>query len=353
MKQLFSFFSIFLKRYCRNIGFIPSIILIPLICAIIAAGTSSENVKTNLKIGMMIEKETESTKHLEQLISKLEFLELVEYEEREQLEEDVKIGKITVGYIIDKEFDAKVEKADLSNAIEVVKLSNDPYHKYLNEIIFSAAYSIIIPEITYRFLDNREVSVEIEEIREYIDEYLEGEELFSINYATPEEYTENTYMDKLDVEAPLSSSLPIMRGGIALVLMFLALIGSISMRKCYKGFSLYFPYIGRFRTELYALFPLYFIAFLSSVLGIILYDLGSSESFSLVSEILRLIPYLLFVIIFSLILPRLLNAEAIILLIPFILVFILVTHPILFNIEAIVPQVKVFVQYLPTYIYID
>lgn len=150
-----------------------------------------------------------------------------------------------------------------------------------------------------------------------------------------------------------SLTLPLIRGTIALGVMFLALIGSISIRKSYKGFSLYFPHIGRLRTEIYALIPLYIMAFLSAVLGIILFYLGASEDFPLMEEIIRLLPYFVFVVLLSIILPRLLSAETIILLIPFIIVFIFVTHPILFNIEAIAPGIKSVIQYLPTYMYID
>lgn len=337
MKTFATFFEIFTKKFLRNPTFLLSLIILP----VVIFGVTNIKTESNMVAGVLIPSSGELEKEiLNSLLSDPE-MDFVQYTDEEKLRQDVANSTINAGYIFSETFTEDILSLNTKNCITLIFLENDPYHSYINPVVFTCVYEKIATVVTADFLEEYGISLSLDEIWEEISYYISYENAFEINIETLETETlqeDNTYLVK------------IIKGIICLFLVGFMLITVADLVDIKKQNQLFVPYTGSLRFKIYTLVPVYFSTIISAICGILImwWTLGANLS----KEIFLLLGFQVVLIIISLVLSTFAKKNTILVLTPIILIFIFASHPIIFDITNFYQNAEIVLRILPSYWYL-
>ncbi len=337
------FFQVFLRRYLSMKSLLLCLVLLPMLVAIATVMVEQPQTATSVVVGLVVEGDGLLEQQVAATLLERSDVTFLQYSNQTAMEGDVAKGVVAAGYVLGKNFSQQVASLDEENLVSLICLEGDVYHQYLNELVYTAVYAQMVPYITQEFLSQRGIEIQLEEAVAGTEWYLEGDVLFSVDVVS-------AHQSGAEEEHP--SPLPWVRGLLAMGLLLLALMGAASVASQQRGWALFAPHLGQFRCEVYSVAPIYVLGLVSGVVALVLATLLSSYPIALGEEIVRLALYQLSLVVVGLGLPRLVGRDSIVLLIPFLLLFLLVTHPILLDVTVFFPQLKVGLQWLPSYWYV-
>ncbi len=330
-------YLIYSKMCLRNPAFILCILLLPLSVAGILLSMDSEN---NFAIGIYA---TGDDMSVNQIYTRLESNNQYRFEivgSEAELEEKVSQGIFELGYVFLEGFSKQVEKGDLYRLVKVVKYEDDWYHNFINIQIFESIYEQVVPYLTLNYLEENEIKIELDTIETEIEENKNSENAFSIamNSENKEDQIENEQW-----------VMPMIRGLICIFLLALTIIFAISIPTKKQLFSAYVnPYLMKF----YSVIPAYTYSLASAIIALVIANLELKQgTFSIVREIGYLMLLQISLAIFSLIISKLIKSEILMVCLPFLIVGVVVTHPIFFDITFLFPNLEKILRFLPTYSY--
>lgn len=324
-------------------SFLLCLILIPILVFGGVSALDSPQLETSLISGLVSLDQGELGQLvINELLPRTD-MSFLQYNSREALIDAVSNGDIAVGYVLDENFSAQLSALNQDNLIEQIALDGDLYHKYTSELVYTAVYRQMIPYITQEFMDDRGIDSDLGDLSEGTQTYLDGDALFTVELLSAQ---------SLATGEDIPNPLPLTRGILAMGLLLIALMAAATASAQQKGWALFAPHLGRLRCECYAIAPIYALGLLSGAIALILAVQISSYPIVLADELVALVGYQLSLVVVGLALPRLVGRNSIVLLIPFLLLFVLVTHPILLDVTLFVPELKALLQWLPSYVYI-
>lgn len=338
-----SFFRVFLRRYLSMKSFLICLLLPPVLVVGVVLVLDQEQSATSLTAGILVEDGGSYGQQVADALVNLNEITFVQYDDQEMMRLDVATGILASAYVLPDDFTLRVTNLE-EELVELICLESDIYHQYINELVYTAVYTQMVPHITQEFLEERGISTDLEENVSGTQGYLAGDTLFEVDILSVQEVVTG--------EEGMTSPLPLVRGILTIALLLLTLMGAATAAAQQRGWALFAPHLGRVRCELYALAPVYTLGLLSGVVALALATFLSPYDINLREEIARLALYQLSLVAVGLVLPRLVGRDTIVLLIPFLLLFVLVTHPILLDVTQFFPQLKGILQWLPSYIYV-
>lgn len=337
------FFQIFLKKYLSMKSLLLCLLLLPILSAVAVISLQSPSTATGMVAGILAQSDTPYATAVVETLSQREDVTFTPYTDLDALTADVAQGDIVAGYVLGEDFDSRVSALQTEDLVQLIKLEDDIYHSYLNEVVYAAVYAQLVPHITQEFLLTREIEAGVEEILPAAQGYLDGDVLFTMEMIS---------VLALQSGESAPSPLPLVRGVLAVGLLTLTLLATAACAQIQQGWALFTPYLRRIQLDFYALSPIYVLGVVAGGFALCVASLLSSYDVSLVTELGRLAVYQLMLFAIALILPRLIGRETIVLLIPFMLLFVVVTHPIFFDITAFFPSWDSWLRYLPSYWYL-
>ncbi len=339
---LTSFFRVFLRKYLTMKSFLLCLLTIPLLVAGGVYTLDNPATQTSLVAGVVNLDQGEMGEETLKLLLPREDISFVTFPDRQSLMDEVICGTVAVGYVLGEEFSQSVVSLQQEGLVERIALEGDIYHQYVNELVYTAVYAQMVPYITAEFLEERGITPNVEEISVGTLEYQQGDLLFTVDILSAQ---------GVESGAELANPIPLIRGILAMGLLLISLMGAATTASQQRGWALFAPHLGRLRCEIYAIAPIYALGLVSGLIALVAAALLSPYEILVGEELLRLLCYQLALGVFGLALPRLVGRDSIVLLIPFLLLFLLVTHPILLDVTVFLPQLKPLLQWLPSYLY--
>ena len=340
------FFISFSGRYARMKSFLLCLLLLPVAVGVLAVPKEQHGQTTQLSVGILLEGNGTHEQAVFDTLATNTSIEFSIVSDIETLRQSVAVGDFAAGYVLRDDFSSRLDALRFKDLVRVIKFEEDFYHSYINEVVFSAVFGQAIPAITQDFLAQRGIPVDEDILRASIADYHASDALFTIDITHPGGIT------------PIPSSegggvMTLVRGIVCIMLLLFTMLAMVFAAGNRPSFALFHPHLGATRTELYSVVPVYFFGFLSALVALIVCAvLLPSGMISLPSEILRLMLYQLSLVVVGVLLGKLLRRDTIVLLIPFILLAVLVSHPIFFDISTFLPQTKPVLQCLPSYLYL-
>ena len=302
---------------------------------------SSGTITVGISMG---EKNVYETILVDKLLEQ-EDINVVIAQSEDVVRDKVRTGEFNVGYIIKDNFTNNLKDLKMDEAIELVKLENDFYYKYVNQIIVTILYEQVVPIISKELLDSYNIEIEVDRIYEKINNYNVDEDVFKINIIHTGEKIEHNPFDLL---------INLINGVICIFLLILSLIASVFCSGDEYKHSLFKPYLGQVRLKLYSIFPIYFYSFLVAVLSILIVKILLPHSnFVVPLEIVKVLIYQVSLMIYTITISNFVNKDSTIVLIPFVMIGLIITHPIFFDFTTLVPNIKFILYLLPTYQYLE
>ncbi len=318
--------------------------LLPLLSAVAVCSLQGPTQSTGIQAGLVVESATPYALQVANQLTNQQEISFSLYPDLDSLVEAVSHGTIVAGYVLDEQFDVKVSTLDTARLVQLVKLEDDIYHKYVNEVVYTAVYTQIVPYITQDFLSQRGIDIGLSDITAQTTSYLAGDRLFTMDFRS---------VQAIDALQNVPSPLPLVRGILAVGLLTLVLLAAAASAESQRGWALFSPYLRKIQLDFYALSPIYLLGLLSAGASLGIVSVLSPLPLSLLSELGRVALYLLILMVLGLALPHVIGRDAIVLLIPFLLLFVVATHPIFFDITVLFPNWEGWLQWLPSYWYLS
>ena len=133
--------------------------------------------KDNLSVGIYCEGEKYSKQLTKYLLEEQSIFVFNEYENKEQLYEDVLAGKIECGFLFDKNLDRKIEKGELKKSITYVGNSFSVKGETVQETVYAALFKIYSDEL----LKQNEKSIYGDNNKERIQKLIEKNHEYQIS----------------------------------------------------------------------------------------------------------------------------------------------------------------------------
>lgn len=362
------FFYIFSKKFVKIKMFVFCILMLPISVFILSSiFNSSQDLESNINIGVVFE----DLENLEDMF--ISNININFYNNYDLLYESIIKNNIAVGYVFKDGFYNELEQIEvgdissLESLVQVIKLENEYIDGYINNIVLSGVYQEIIPYVSNaRLLDN-EVDLGIVNIKNQIDYYNNSKNNFKLEYIIIEN---NNIIESNNLS---NNNIIIIKGTIGIFLLALSLIGAIYISDLNKAIVLFKPYLGEIELKIYALLPIYVYGTIAGVISIFILsnNMGSVSSIGSMSdniislEIIKLLllqaVYMLLIIVLVMLLNKILvlansslNPEnIIILLMPFIILFNLIIHPIFIDITKFISEIEYILKLSPLWYYLS
>lgn len=329
--------GLYIKRSFKKISFIFLLITLPIFCCFLNSVVKNES--TSVKVGIYSESKSEmADKLIYNLMSKYESVSFTQCSSVSQLKDKVISGDFECGYVIPDDFAEKIACNDLNNIIELYTSPGTFLASLSNEYIFSEIFKeYAVNELTEYIAAQdiftiSDVSRLNQELRTMYEDYLNSSEIFSFRYINGE----NEIIDNTDLLS--SYFLLSIKGIIALVIMFVAFIGTFYLYKDKKsGIFRAFNSATGLLCKMSEIFSLTLIACISGLASIVL--CGQSEG--IVIETARFLLYAVICTIYCFIVQKILpNMYAFAALIPVFVLGSILLCPIFFDITEMIPVGK-------------
>ncbi len=329
MRAFRAFFAVYLKKNLRNIPLMISLLLLPVSVILLNIPVTET---TGIDVGIFAQAQGVYEERVMSGLEESDAYNFLRYEEEENMIEDIEKGEISLGYSFDEDFSHAVESGDIEESVRLIMYPDNMYYTFVNEQVFNEIFAVSIPITVQNFLQPTQYSQE--EIAELIEEYASADTAFEIVATTLEgEVAEDT------------GNLHIINGVICLYLLTLALITCMNAGER----TAFLPYLSTLAARFYAVLPTFVLATLvgcvSAALGAVLANGGNDVWL----ECMKVTIYQASLLPFCLLVAALLKKNILVVLIPFVLVFVLITHPIFFDITVYVQGLKGVLAFLPSY----
>lgn len=344
MRIFFNMTNSYFRTYLSKKSFWCYLLLLPIIVGILLFW--SQNVDgTKVAVGVAFVEDGEIE---ERIASNLLAYETIAFEivELDDIYNDVRVGRYDIGYIIQGDLEENIENIDMENAVEVIMIEDNIYSTFVQESIFQALYTELISEIAEEVLSSRNLIVSDEELQSCIDYYMDSEYKFTVEV----QYVENVSVDTENEQSEWLYSL--LKSILCIYLFLIAMISAIYSQTQKK--NMLSIYIGHMPVKLYTILPIHISVMLSVLISVAMVHgyIGSTWSAFLV-DLLTIILYECTLLFGTLSLVELVKKEWILLVLPYMIISIFLTHPILWDVTRYFSQVKWVLNWCPTYCFFE
>lgn len=313
-----------------------SLLILPIITMILILTKDSDN---SMIVGVYFQNEDNITSNIVTQLHEYEDIKFEQVFSYDDLYDKVISKDFVLGYNFDESFSDKVKTQTISNIVDVVKLEDDMYSNFIAPIVISSVYEQMAIYISSNRLESEGIQVDINQIIDDIKMHNNSSNTFAIDMFNVD--TINTTQSE--------ENHMLFRGIICVFLCVLSLISMIFCMDNSKSQLLYI-YINKNLFKLYSILPIYFLTTISAIVSMIIYSFVYVD-INIFLEIGIILIYQFSLILTTVILSNIINKQVIILLIPFIIMGLILTHPILFDLTLFLPQIKYILNFLPTYQY--
>ncbi len=336
------FFLVFLKRCIKNKAFIVCLLSLPLVVGWMVYTAASQE-PSGITVGLYFEAHFAEVEDVVQNLQQNTAYTFIVEDSKENLQEKVASEKLSLGYIFAEDFEEKLKNSNFNSLIEVVKYPNNLYYRFVNESITNEILSMASPYIAKNYLENQGSEADINLIKESIFAHREDENAFGIlvEGINAQSISQN---DNLHV-------MNIARGVIAVYLLVISWMGSLWVS---EENTLFVPYIGKLRLAAYTLSPVYVLASVAAVISLMVvkYGLGLAEV-SVLKEIGLILYYQAMLFITTALVSHVIKKELRIVILPFLVLFVVLSHPILIDMRSFVPALSYILPVFPSYHYMQ
>lgn len=339
-----SIFQILSKKYMKTKVVAMCVLLLPiLVCGILflSSGYIEENT---VSVGVYCEEDGTYESQLMAVLSEVSEYEFVEMDTEEDLRAGIVDGSILQGYVIEEGFSEAISDVSMKKTIRLIKLPDNMYYTQINETMNGAVFQLLTPIIAEGVVESREIEADAQEIRERIASHLIAEDAFVIDV----EYGTSAS----GVTQANSQTMEIVRGVICVFLLVLVCTSTIFTMENRGAIKQLAPYLGRFKANVYFTLPIYVYGFLSAVFSLCLVAIFGDGDVALLMEIFQLLLFVVGLLLCFGAVAFWVPLDIFVALIPFLLVGVCITHPILFDFTLFFPKAKYVLQFLPTYQYL-
>lgn len=357
MKTFKVFFNTYTKLYFKNKFFLFTLLMLPILtlCLTIFFNNAT-NTENSLVFGVYFEEKSELSQNIETQLLNNKDMNFKIYNDYDIIVEDVVSGVLGAGYTFNKDFFYNVENIKLGDLVDVISLNNSIYAKHSTQTVLSALYKEISPYISQSYLLKHKLNVSYLDLVEMIANEKTKDNVFKLNFSYINDNYNSNNSNNSDYLEENKFAISCIRGIICLFLFFLTIIAMLMTsdeNNEHKYYSIFIPYISELKLKFYTIFPIYFFGGISAIISLIIMMLCLNQTnFNFVLEITMLLVYQLTSIIFALLISKILKKELLVLYSPFLIIFLIITHPIIIDISMIFPKIKYFLFCLPTYFYL-
>ncbi len=336
MKRLLYWLYLLVKRQLKNPVIVVVLIAMP-VAAFIITHTASLKEAESVRVGIVLEDDDKiAVMTRDYLINGDYSVEFYEAESQEKLEQDIMNKYTECGYIVGAGLKDKLDSGSYSDVIELIICKSDFVSSMTDEIFFSAMFKAYSPEVAVNYVNSVEKFQKHsekaeEEIRKGYEEYISGDDTFRIDF--------KIIGDNQDTAAELEDKTG--QFPLRALLMILVYIGGL--------FGIVEYYLdknsGTFITlpRMYRVVGKPVYAFISCALFAVsaLITLAVAGQLKGAADILHMCVYVIAVTLFAwLVAIPVRSANAMISIIPVLLIACLILCPVFINITAYVPFTK-------------
>ncbi len=334
------FFTVFSKKLLKNILFMICLTLLPIIVFFVSSLSMSEQ-NTSISAGIYLSEQHELEKQVSKNLLLNAKYKFTVFDSLDDLVKSVESAEVDLGYVFNENFTANLQNGKLSELVTVIKYPNNLYHNFVSEELFSEIFKTATPYIAENFLNGIKLHYPLESIENSINYYKSLENAFEIEVLSAD----------FGSDEQNSGSLQSLYGVICIFVFALAFISNmqVSVSK-----TLFKTKVSTLRLKIYSVLPFYFFSLVSGLVSLVIINIVLSPTdFSLMFEFFRLFVYQILLLAFFLTLSLFINRDVFCILFPFILILLLITHPIIIDIGAFVPSIEDYLKFLPSYFYLN
>lgn len=358
MKTIQTFFCIYAKVYLKSKSFIFAMAMLPILTLSLIYFYNQQESTDNLFFGLHFQELTDhssASQAIETALLTHENFQFLLYDTDDALYEDVIAGNVSAGFVFDENFSMHMQNRKINELVTVLKLENELYSKFVMQSVISAVYTELVPYIVSDYLLKKEITPDMVSIVDAIHTEKNKDTIFAVDIQVINTDT----LEILDTpEITTDLSLPILKGMICIFLLFISVSFLIlpSKKEIQETHALFISLLGAFKYHLLVSLPLYFFSTLTAIISLLLihYCLNTVAvtDFNLLKEILLVLLYQLSLFIATTCIAKILKKEFIIALLPFFIVFVIVTHPVILNMSMFFPSITYLLSPFPTYLYL-
>ena len=336
MKRLLYWLYLLGKRQLKNPVIVAVLIAMP-VAALIINHTASLKETEHVRVGIVLEDDDKiAAMTRDYLVNGDYSVQFYEAESKEKLEQDIMNKRVECGYVVGTDLKSKLDSGSYSDVIELIICKSDFVSSMTDEIFFSAMFKAYSPEVAVNYVNSVEkfqkhAEKAEEEIRKGYEEYISGNDTFRIDFKVIDDTQEaESQLEDKTGQFPLR----------ALLMILVYISGLFGIVEYYldknSGTFITLPRMYRIAGK-----PVY--AFISCVLFAVsaIITLAAAGQLKGASDILHMAVYVIAVTLFAwLVSMPVRSANAMISLIPVLLIACLVLCPVFVNITAYVPFTK-------------
>ena len=359
MKQGMVWLFMLLKRQMKKVSLY--IILLGMIGSTFFIRHIAVNFSVNISIGVMNEQsgETEGDENGSDMAQRVlglmtehkGLVKFIEYDNEEQMKQDVRTSDIYAGYVFMHNFGKNVGKEKLENSVKVISTENSIVSKITNELVFS----FVMQEYTYALLfydtcetgyfdefDEKQIA---EDLRRFYEENRTNGSTFSVAYSGVKEQSNRMDMDIFDYISPM------IHGVIGILIFLAGLCGTLILYKDRESGT--FARFTTVQTIAVSFAEILIPVFLTGMTGMVcLIFSGISQRISqgMMGQWGHMFFYVILVSLYCLILSRIIRNRTVFqAAVPVFLMASLLFCHVFVNLNTIVPQFRVISLLLPPY----
>lgn len=336
MKRLLYWLYLLVKRQLKNPVIIAILVAMP-VAALIITHTSSLKETEPVRVGIVLEDDDEIAMMTRDYLVNGDYsVQFYEAESQQELEQDILNKKTECGYIVGTGLKDKLDSGSYGKVIELIICRSDFVSSMTNEIFFSAMFKAYSPEIAVNYVNSTDVFMKHsqraeEDIRKGYEEYISGNATFRIDFEVV-----GDMHDSVSMIEDKTGRFPVR----ALLMILLYISGLFGIVEYYvdknAGVFITLPRMYRIAGK-----PAY--AFISCALFAIsaIITLAAAGNLRGLTDILHMAVYVAAVTLFAwLVALPVRSANAMISIIPVLLIACLILCPVFINITAYVPFTK-------------
>lgn len=354
MKQGMVWLFMLLKRQMKKISLY--VILLGIVGSTFFIRHIAVNFSVNISIGVMNEENREEGSDMSQRVLELMtghkgLVKFVEYDNEEQMKEDVRTSDIYAGYIFMQDFGKDVDKQELEDSVKVISTEDSIVSKITNELVFS----FVMQEYTYALLfydtcetgyfdefDEQQIA---EDLRRFYEENRTNGSTFSVAYSGVKKQSNQMKMDVFDYISP------VIHGVIGVFIFLSGLCGTLILykdREC--GTFARFTTVQTIAVSFAEILIPVFLTGITGMVCLVFSGMYQETSQGMMGQWGHMFFYIILVSLYCLILSRIIRNRTIFqATVPVFLMASLLFCHVFINLNTIVPQLKFVSLLLPPY----